>query len=151
MKGSISLLYFIHICLGELKVLQYFGNVIHNSTTWDVFAKIMNMTKYTELWNTWYSLDTLWVLLPWFALMDWTTALESMVLDLPDHIWSSRLLTIWVKFLESSSYSIMIKCAFTFHITKVFGCFHGIIAKFELVKYKFPKLIMLPFICAAFK
>ena len=44
--------------LGESKVLQYFGNVSHNSAALDAFVDVVNETKYTGLWDakfTWYS------------------------------------------------------------------------------------------------
>ena len=59
-----------------------------------------------------------------------------------------KVLVTQAKFLEPSGYNTVINCAFTFHATNVFGCFHDIMAKFELVKYKFPNYI---FICTAFK
>ena len=43
------------------------------------------------------------------------------------------------KFLESSDYSIVINCAFSFCTATVFNCFHGIVAQFELVNHKFQK------------
>ena len=43
-----------------------------------------------------------------------------------------KILAIQEKFLELSSYNI------TFHPTDFFGQFSGIMAQFELIKYKFP-------------
>ena len=40
-----------------------------------------------------------------------------------------------VKFHEPSVYCTVINCAFAFHITNVFGCFHGVMVQFELVKF----------------
>ena len=34
---------------GESKVLQYFGNVEHNSTVLDAFADVMKVTNHTKL------------------------------------------------------------------------------------------------------
>ena len=49
---------FLNICEGESEVLQYFANMMHNSAALDTFAKDMNLTKHTGLWDaelTWYS------------------------------------------------------------------------------------------------
>ena len=55
------------------------------------------------------------------------------------------------KFLQSSSYSNVINCTFTFCTSNFFGCFHGIIAHFELVKYKFRMRLHHTLILASFK
>ena len=42
----------------KLKVLPYFGNVMHNSPALDVFAGVMKMINHTGQWDTkltWYS------------------------------------------------------------------------------------------------
>ena len=56
---------------GESKVFQCFGNVMHNLAVLNVFAEVMDC----ELLS---SLDTLQVLLPWFASVAGNMALESM-------------------------------------------------------------------------
>ena len=40
------------------------------------------------------------------------------------------------KFLEQSAYSIVINSAFTFLTKNIFGCFHDVMAQFELVKHR---------------
>ena len=44
-----------------------------------------------------------------------------------------------INFLEPSGYYSVIDCVFTFCKTNVFGCFHGIMAQFSLIK-RVPKL-----------
>ena len=51
---------FIVCELVESKVLQYHGDMRHNSTTLEAFAGVKKVTNYTELWDTkftWYSLS----------------------------------------------------------------------------------------------
>ena len=45
---------------GEWKVLQYFGNMMHNSTALDTFAGDVKVTSHAGLWDAklgWYSLS----------------------------------------------------------------------------------------------
>ena len=44
--------------------------------------------------------DTLWMLLTRVDFMVWSTALESMILGLPDHVWLSRFLKTEQNFLN---------------------------------------------------
>ena len=105
-------------------VSQKFCNI---SFRWGTIQQLWMLCQVWEMLNL---PDTLWVLLSGFASMAWSTASESMVLDLPDLDWSRA------KFLEPSVYCIVITCIFTFHTRNGFG-----------------SRIRLPctFICVAFK
>ena len=49
-----------------------------------------------------------------------------------------EIVAIQAKFLEQSGYCTVISVTFTFqNTTNGFGCFHGIMAQFKLVKHKF--------------
>ena len=39
--------------------------------------------------------------------------------------------------LQSSGYCVAINRNFTFHTTNIFGCFHNVMAQFQLVRHKF--------------
>ena len=47
-----------------------------------------------------------------------------------------KLIATWAKFLKPSGCCILLSCTFTLHTTNVFGCFHSIMAQFELVKHQ---------------
>ena len=47
-----------------------------------------------------------------------------------------EVLATRAKFLEQYGFSIVINGVFTFHGTNVFGCFHGVMAQFKLIKHK---------------
>ena len=86
--------------------------------------------------------DTLCLLLTWLVSMIKSKASEF-------NFWGGGATWPWLivvvlptraEFLKLSDYSTLINYTFSFCTTYVFNCFRGVIAKFERVKPKFPKL-----------
>ena len=73
-----------------------------------------------------------------------------MVFGLPDLAWSSRFFQLkWNSFNHHLVYCTVIR---SFHIRNVSGYFRVVIAQFELIKCKFPRIEQhCTFVCAAFK
>ena len=81
------------------KVLQYFGNMRHNSSTLDTFAKIKNDKPcWTVRWEA-------HLILSEFTSVSWCMASEPIVM----------VLATWVEFPDQLVYSTVILCTFTFH------------------------------------
>ena len=120
----------------EWKVLQYFGNLRHNLVALKVFAEVVVTTLLDCRMPN--SPDTLHVLFFRFATMTSRTALESSFM-LTGLCLISDVLAAQAKFLQPPGYCTVINRAFTFHTTKVFDCFHSIMAQFEVIKLTFPK------------
>ena len=73
-----------------------------------------------------YSPDTLRVLHTELASMALIPAAEAMLLDLPDLALIVELHTTRAKFLQPSSFWIVINCTFPFRLTNVFGWFRRV-------------------------
>ena len=94
------------------------------------------MKKYIELWDAefaGYSLSAT----PGICLDDLKHILRIHSLRPTCPCLVVKLLATWVKFVEPSGYCTVINCTLTFHSMKFFGCFHSIMALFELIKHKF--------------
>ena len=124
----------INLFLDESKILQYFGNVRHNSSALDAFVEVVVVSNNTGLQDAelaWYSLKaTYWIGLdeaypqnPQFRTTWYGLITEVLATRLKIHI--------------PSDYCTVINCAFTFWPTNVFGCFCSFINQFKFVKRKF--------------
>ena len=103
----------------------------------DVFAKVMKVTNNNgqqEARLAWYS--------PIYSHPIFLYSCESSF-RLTKLYLNIEFRKTWVKFLQPSSYYIVINCVFTVHATNIFGRFRGIRAQLELVKYKFSNKITL--------
>ena len=112
---------------GESKVLQYFGNKRHNSAAPVSFVEDIKVTSTVDCEMPGLP-DALQWLLASSASVAWST---DSVLSLFDLGWSWR-------FLRPER--TVINCVPTFHKTKVFSYFCGVMVGFELIRHKFPNL-----------
>ena len=121
---------------GESKVLQYFGNIRHNSTALDAFVEVVKLTKLHWTMRCW-----IWVLLARFTSM----VCNSLKIYGFRPTWSCliiKVLTTQTKFLEQSGYCTVINYTFNFQ-TNVFDCFCRVMTQFKLVKHNFLNQTML--------
>ena len=105
---------------GDPNVLQYFVNVRKNSVAPVSFAKVVTVTIHSGLWDaelTWYSPRATRQI----CLYDLEHG-RGIYAFRPIGLWLIvKVLAIWLKFLQPSSYCFVINCAFTFHTTTLGG------------------------------
>ena len=77
--------------------------------------------------------DILWVLLTRLASLALSTASESMVLGLPDTVWS--LMFLWPEQIHLNH--VVNNCIFTFCTANDFGCFRDIMVQFKLAEFNY--------------
>ena len=92
---------------------QKFWNILVGSNN---FAEDVSVTNHTALWDVELTFILLVCLLPRFISMACSTALEPMLLNLPNLVFAT-----WPKFLEPSGSCTLINYVFTFFKINVFG------------------------------
>ena len=133
------MLYFIFV---YTSVRQKFYNILviflrHNSAAPGAFADFTKATNYAELRDAeiaWYSLSATY----WIQFKGLKHGLGIHGFKSTWHSLIDKVLTTWTKFLEPSGYCSVINCVFIFDTINVFCCFGGVIAHFQLIKYKLP-------------
>ena len=106
---------------------KFCNNLVGWRKIWQLWMLCRGHECYEQYWTVrcWALPDTLQMLIPWFASIAGSTVLESSF----RLIWPCPIIVVpatRAKFLETSCYSTRINCAFTFHTTNVYDCFHPV-------------------------